>query len=81
MQFGIPSASGSLVLKQTKGATDNKGNNSANVLSNSVKSQSDYLNIDPNSYSKYGNPNSSGIQGIVLTLFFYCFNGRVEKGA
>ena len=46
-----------------------------------VKSLSGHLNIDPKSYAKYGNPSSSGSQDIVLTRFFYCFNGRVKKGA
>ena len=39
------------------------------------------LNIDPNMYVKYQNPSSSGSQDIALKKFFYCYNGRVEKGA
>ena len=59
---------------------DRKGN-AANGLRNSVVSYSDHLNIDPNLYAKYENPSSSGFEDIVLTRFFYCYNGRVEKGA
>ena len=43
-------------------------------------SKSSHLNIDPKSYAKYQNPSSSGSQDIMLTRFFYCYNGRV-KGA
>ena len=38
-------------------------------------------NIDPNLYAKHQNPSLSGSQDIVLTRFFYCYNGKVEKGA
>ena len=38
------------------------------------------VNIDPILYSKYQNPSKWGSQDIALTRFFYCDNGRVEKG-
>ena len=60
------------------------GHNSVNNSGNSLKSYSGNLNIDPNMYLKYQNSSpsgSSGSQDIVLLRFFYCYNGRVEKGA
>ena len=58
-----------------------KGHNLVNISRNLFKSKSGHLNIDPKPYAKYENPGSSGSQDIVLTRFFYCYNGRVEKGA
>ena len=55
--------------------------NSVNISRNSLNSYSGNLNIDPNMYLKYQNSSSSGSQDIVLLRFFYCYNGRVEKGA
>ena len=52
-----------------------------NISRNLLKSYSGHLNIDPNLYANYQNPSSSGSQDIVLTRFFYCYTGRVEKGA
>ena len=62
-------------------AESKKVYNQVNISRNSLKRQSDHLNIDPNLYLKYRNPSLSGSQGIVLTRFFYCFNGRVENEA
>ena len=56
-----------------------RGHNLANI--SRISSQSGHLNIDPKQYAKYENPSLSGSQDIVLTRFFYCYNGRVEKGA
>ena len=58
-----------------------KGHNLVKISRNSLKSHLGNLNIDPKSYAKYQNPTTSGSQDIVLTRFFYCYNGRVEKGA
>ena len=44
IKFQVPGSRVSLVLIQTKGVTDSKGNSSANVLWISVKS---HLNMDP----------------------------------
>ena len=57
------------------------GHNPVNISRNSLKSESGHVNSDPNLYALYQNPRSSGSQDIVLTRFFYCYNGRVEKGA
>ena len=54
-----------------------KGHNFVNISRNSIKNETDNLNIDPEPYAKYHNPNLSGSQDIALTRFFYCFNGRV----
>ena len=62
-------------------ARANKGHISVNNLWNSRKRISGHLNVDPNLYAIYLNPSLSGSQDIVLTRFFYCYNGRVEKGA
>ena len=47
----------------------------------SLKSKSGHLSIDPKQYGKYQNPSSSSSQDIMLTRFFYCYNARVIKGA
>ena len=51
-----------------------KGDNLVNISRKSL------INIAPKSYATYHNPSLSGSQDIVLTRFFYCFNGRAEKG-
>ena len=58
-----------------------KGHNPVNISRNSLKNESGHVNSDPNLYATYQNPRLSGSQDIVLTRFFYCYNGRVEKGA
>ena len=58
-----------------------KGHNSLYILMNLLKSESGHLNINANLYAEYQNPSSSGSQTLVLTRFFYCYNGRVENGA
>ena len=62
---------------------ESKGHNLVNTSQNSLNStgKSGHLNIDPYLYVKYQNPSSRGSQDIVLTIFLYCYNGRVEKGA
>ena len=60
---------------------ESKGHNLVNTSQNSLESKSDHLNIDPDLYVKYQNPSSRGSQDIVVTIFLYCYNGRVEKGA
>ena len=37
------------------------------------------FNNDSKPYAKY--PSSSGSKDLALTRFFYCDNGKVEKGA
>ena len=58
-----------------------KGHDLLNISRNSLKNKQSHLNIDPKPYAIYENPSSSGSQDIVLTRFFHCYNGRVEKGA
>ena len=36
--------------------------------------------MKPNLHAKYQNSSSSGSQDIVLTRFFYCYNGESKKG-
>ena len=62
-------------------ADSKKGHNLVNISRYSLKSKSGHVNIDPYLYATYQKPRSSGSQDIVLTRFFYCYNGRVEKGA
>ena len=70
IKFQVPGSSGSLVSTQTKGVTDSKGHNSANVLQNSVKS---HLNMDPKQSPEFQDPSSSNSLHIVLTRFSYCY--------
>ena len=58
-----------------------KGHNLVNISRNLLKSKSGHLNLDPKRYAKYQNPSLRGSQDIVLTRFFHCYNGKVEKGA
>ena len=60
-------------------AESKKEHNPVNISRKSLKNSSGLLNIDPKPYAKYRNPSSSGSQDIVLTRFFYCYNGSVEK--
>ena len=53
-------------------AESKKGHNPVNIS---------HLNIDPNLYAQYQNPSSRGSLDIILTGFFYSYNGRVKKGA
>ena len=76
IKYQVPSSNGSLVLQPTKGITDRRTDGR-----HSHKSKSGRLNIGPNLYIKYQNPSSSGSQDIVLTRFFYCYNGSDEKEA
>ena len=57
-----------------------KEHNLVNISLNLLKIESGHLNINPKSYAKHYNPSSNGSQDIELTMFFYWFNGRVEKG-
>ena len=54
---------------------------SVNISRNSFKSYTGHLKINPKSCVKYQNPSSTGSRDIMLAKFFYCYNGRVEKGA
>ena len=58
-----------------------KGHNLVNISRNLLKSLSGHPNIDSKPNAKYQNPSSGGSQDILLTRFFYCYNGRVENGA
>ena len=85
-KYQNPSSSGSQDIVLTRFSIvimpeSEKGHNSVNILWNTLKSYSVHLNITFNRYAKYQNPSSSGSHDILLTMFFYCYNGRVEKGA
>ena len=69
-KFKVPGSSGSLVLTQTTGVRTGKGQTSANILRNSVKS---HFNIEPKQSCEFQDPSSSNSQHIVLTRFFYCY--------
>ena len=70
MKFQVPGSSSSVPLTKTKGVTEGKGHNSANVLQTSVKS---HLNMDPRQSSELQDPSSSNSLHIVLTRFSYCY--------
>ena len=53
-----------------------KGCNSVNFSWNLLRCQSGDINIDLKPYAKYQYPSSDGSQDIVLTRFFYCYNGK-----
>ena len=85
-EFQDPSSSNSLHIVLTRfffviKAKSKKGDNSVNVLQNSPRSQLGHLNINLKLYAKYQNPSSSISKDILLTIFFYCDNSKVMKGA
>ena len=59
-------------------AESKKGHNLVNISWNALKKLI-HGNKDPKPYAKYQHPSSCGSQDIVLTMFFYCYNGRVKK--
>ena len=60
-------------------AESKRGHNLVNISWNSLKSLLIHGHNDPKPYTKYHHPSSCGSQDIMLTMFFNCYNGRVEK--